>query len=177
MEILIVLVIAISLSMDAFSLSIAYGTLNFDKKDILKLSTIVGLFHFIMPILGMLIGAKLFHILPIKPNLIAFVILFFIGIQMILESLKKIQCLELINIKQLLVFGFVVSVDSFSVGIGLKAISENYYGCSLLFAISSFIFTYLGLMLGRKINNLIGKTATILGGVILILIGIIYLLH
>ena len=42
--------------MDAFSLSLAYGTINLRKKEIILLSLIVGIYHFIMPILGMNVG-------------------------------------------------------------------------------------------------------------------------
>ena len=50
MEIFVIMIIAVSLSMDAFSLSLAYGTVNLDKKSCLKLSIIVGLYHFFMPL-------------------------------------------------------------------------------------------------------------------------------
>ena len=83
--------------------------------------------------------------------------------------------MELKSILQLLTFGLAVSIDSFSVGIGLKTISNNFLLCSISFSLSSFIFTYLGLILGKKINQLIGKVSTLLGGIVLILIGIVYL--
>ena len=51
------LLIAISLSMDAFSLSLVYGTLNIDKKNKIILSFIVGIYHFLMPLLGLSIGS------------------------------------------------------------------------------------------------------------------------
>lgn len=177
MSIFIILLIAISLSMDAFSLALAYGTLKLNKKQIKQLSIIVGVFHFFMPLLGMIIGATIFHILPIKPSLIVFIILSFIGLQMIFESFKENRCMELMSYLQLLLFGFAVSVDSFSVGIGLKAINENYILCASVFSLSSYLFTYMGLLLGKKISLLIGKTSTILGGIILIIIGFIYLIH
>lgn len=177
MSIFIIFMIAVSLSMDAFSLSLAYGTLNLSKKHRMQLSSIVGAYHFLMPLLGMAIGNTVFKILPIKPYIIVFVILGFIGIQMILESFKEDRGLDVMGFLQLFIFGFAVSVDSFSVGIGLKAIHENYVLCAAIFSISSFCFTYLGLLLGSKIHNYIGKASTIIGGIVLIIIGILYLFH
>lgn len=177
MSIFIILTIAVSLSMDAFSLSLAYGTLNLEKKHILQLSTIVGLYHFFMPLLGMTVGTTIFHILPVKPSIIVFIILGFIGVQMIIESFKEERGVDIMSFVQLLVFGFAVSVDSFSVGIGLKAIHENYLLCAFIFSLSSYIFTFLGLKLGAKISNLIGKASTIIGGIVLIVIGVFYLLY
>ena len=68
MSIIMVIVIAVSLSMDAFSLSLAYGTLNLEKSQIRLLSLIVGLYHFFMPLLGMWVGTKILNFLPINPN-------------------------------------------------------------------------------------------------------------
>lgn len=176
MEILLILIIAVSLSMDAFSLSLAYGTLNLNKNIISKLAIIVGVFHFFMPLIGMIIGTFITNVFPISPSILVFIILTFIGVQMILESFKKEEYKKSLNIYELILFGFAVSIDSFSVGIGLKSINNNFVLCSSIFSICSFLFTYLGLILGKKINHIIGKTSTIIGGLVLICIGITYLL-
>ena len=175
MSLLIVILVAISLSMDAFSLSLAYGTLSLEKKSINLLSLIVGAYHYIMPLLGMRFGNKLITILPIKTNIIVFIVLLFIGIEMIIDSFKKESNMSLMKLSELLIFGLAVSLDSFSVGIGLRAIYNNLFISSMIFSITSSIFTYIGLKIGKKINSHIGKASTIIGGVILIVIGILYL--
>ena len=80
------------------------------------------------------------------------------------------------TLKEMILFGLAVSIDSFSVGIGLKAITNNYILSVLSFSLSSFIFTYIGLNIGKKINNLIGKISTLIGGITLLIIGIIYII-
>lgn len=175
MSLIMVMMVAISLSMDAFSLSLAYGTLNMQKKDINYLSIIVGIYHFFMPLLGMYVGKTIISLLPIKPDTLVFIVLFFIGIEMIIESFKDEKNIKILSVLEMIIFGFAVSLDSFSVGLGLKILYRIPVVAALLFSISSFIFTYLGLILGKKINNLVGKIATIFGGVTLIIIGIIYL--
>ena len=172
---LVVILIAISLSMDAFSLSLAYGTLNLCKKDVIKLAGTVGIYHFIMPLLGLKIGSLLLNFFHFNPSLIVFLILSFIGVQMIIESFKKETIKNILNVGEILLFGLAVSIDSFSLGISLNVISNNYVFCSLIFSVFSFMFTYLGLVIGTKINNMIGRASTIFGGMILIIIGIIYL--
>ena len=176
MNIITITIIAVSLSMDAFSLSLAYGTLNLEKQYIKKLSTIVGIYHFFMPLLGLSIGNMLLKIIPLKPNIIVCIVLTLIGIEMIIDTFKTEDEIKKMNLKELLLFGLAVSLDSFSVGIGLNALTKNYILCVSMFSLSSFIFTYIGLILGKKINNLIGKISTILGGLTLIIIGIIYIL-
>lgn len=175
MSILTVIIVAISLSMDAFSLSLAYGTLNLEKKYINLLSIIVGLYHFIMPLLGMWLGNNIIKIIPISPNTIVFVVLVIIGTEMIIESFKQDRNISLMKLSELLVFGLAVSLDSFSVGLGLKAIYSNPLVSSIIFSFSAALFTYIGLYLGKKINDLVGKISTVIGGTILIVIGFLYL--
>ena len=171
---MLVIIIAISLSMDAFSLALAYGTLNLNKKDIYKLSLVVGFYHFFMPLLGLFFGNIILKYVS-NPNFLVFVILFIIGIEMIYETFKEEDIKNIVSFRQILLFGLAVSIDSFSIGIGLNVISKNYLYCSTIFSIFSLSFAYLGLILGKKINNIIGKTSTIIGGRILIVIAFMYL--
>ncbi len=173
MNIILIFIIAVSLSMDAFSLSLAYGTISMSKKEIRLLSIIVGIYHFFMPILGMLIGKFIFNIMHISGDLIVLIIFSFIGINMVIESLKKEEKVKKMKLGEMILFGLAVSIDSFSLGIGINNISDNFIMCSSIFSITSFMFTYIGLKLGNKLNQLIGKIATIVGGVVLMLFGII----
>lgn len=169
---LLIPLIAISLSMDAFSLSLAYGTLNVSKKQQILLSIIVGCFHFFMPILGLKLGITILKVLPVKPDVIIFIILLFLGIQMILESLKEDKIMNIMNTLELILFAFAVSLDSFSTGIGLLGITDNWLFSSLVFAFTACFFTFLGLKLGKKLSLKFGHTATLVGGITLIIIGV-----
>ena len=174
MHVFVIVLIAISLSMDAFSLSLLYGTLNLKRKFVWKLSLIVASYHFFMPLLGHFFGKILFQILPLDPEFIVSIILCFIGIQMIFESFKQEKEVKELHLVELLLFGFAVSMDSFSVGIGISAISTHLFLCALTFSICSGFFTWLGLNLGKKLNNLLGVLAPIGGGIVLIILGVIY---
>ncbi len=175
MDLFVVILIAISLSMDAFSLALAYGTLGLEKKDIKVLSCIVGVYHFFMPLIGMYIGSWILKVIPIHPSLIVLIVLSVIGIQMILSSFHDEREMKIMNTIELLSFGLAVSLDSFSVGLGLKTIYPIPIVCSIIFMSFSFIFTYMGLKLGKKINDKLGKISTAIGGIMLIIIGIIYM--
>lgn len=172
----IIILIGISLSMDAFSLALAYGTLNLKNRNINLLSIIVGLYHYFMPLLGMFVGKKIINLLPISSNFLVFIVLFLIGIQMIIESFKEEKEIKKLNLFEMILFGLAVSIDSFSLGLGLKTLYKNPYISALVFSVSSMLFTYIGLKLGKKINQKIGNISTIFGGITLIIIGIIYLM-
>jgi len=175
-EIITTLIIAVSLSMDSFSLSLIYGTLNLTKKKIKWLSFIVGCFHFVMPLLGLVIGNFIINILNIHPHIVISIVFLFIGVEMIISSFKNEGNIILLDLKGLFLFGFTVSIDSFTVGAGMKAFTNNYILSSFIFCLVSAIFTYMGLILGKKINEKIGKISTRIGGVFLLILSISYLI-
>lgn len=174
MEIITLIIIGLSLSIDAFSLSLAYGLLNIPKKTIISTSITVGIFHFIMPILGMLLGNIITDTLNLDSKYILLTILILILIEMI-KSLKEENKEHELNIINILIFAFLVSFDSFTLGIGIKYITSNIFLASIIFMILSSLFTFLGFILGKYLT----KKATYkikLIGIILLLVVIMYFL-
>lgn len=170
------LLISISLSMDAFSLALLYGTNNIGKKNEIMLSIIVGLFHFFMPLLGLFFGNIIMNYIIIDINIVVGIIFSLIGLEM-LFSKENNDLKILTNIFSYLFFGLSVSIDSLTTGIGLSAISNNYIMVSILFMTVSSLFTYLGLILGTKLNKKFGIYASKLGGIIMLILAINYILN
>ena len=170
-----VISIAIGLSMDAFSLAILYGTLNFSKSKALCLASSVGLFHFFMPLLGNLIGLFILNILPINPNTLVGIIFFIISFQMILSLFKNEEVVDLRGFVSILLFAFTVSIDSFSVGIGLSTICDSKILAVSIFSATSFLFTFMGLTIGSKLTEKFGKISTLIGSIVLFVLSLIYL--
>ena len=170
--ILTCLVVAVSLSMDAFSLALIYGTYGMSKKNEIVLSFIVGVFHFFMPLLGLGFGSLILKFFNFDLELVVGVIFLIIGSSMIVSSFKDEEVKVLMGIIGNLLFGLSVSIDSFTTGIGLSVISNNYLMVSSIFMLVSGIFTYIGLLFGNKLNNSFGKYATISGGILLCILGI-----
>ena len=90
---------------------------------------------------------------------------------MILELFKERETKPYI-----LLFGLGVSIDSFTVGIGLSKLMKFTILCPFTFALVSSLFTYLGLVLGKKVNEIIGNLAIILGGLTIIVLGVYYII-
>ncbi|MBQ7104724.1 MAG: manganese efflux pump [Bacilli bacterium] len=163
---------ALALSLDAFSLSIIYGTIIREKNKRLILAISVGLFHFFMPLLGYLLG-NIFVLNLIKnTNIISFIIFIFLGLEMFFNKDEE-QIISLTKATNILLFAFTVSIDSFSVGIVLS--NKNILIPIMLFSTVSFLFTFVGLVIGNKLDKLLGKYTTKLGGLILILLSFYYL--
>lgn len=166
--------VGVSLSMDTFSLSLCYGTLNLNNKKTILLSIIVGIFHFFMPILGLSIGNLIINNLLIDGKYLILLIFSVIGIDMILESFKDEEKTMLTSFLGILLFAFSVSIDSFSTGIGLNLMTDNILGSLIIFTLTSSGFTYFGVKLGGVLNSKLGKISNIIGGIILILLGIYF---
>lgn len=172
---LMIILIGVSLSMDAFSLALIYGTYSLRKRDIFILSGIVGIFHFFMPLIGLKFGSFLVDYFILNVNLVVGFIFFIIGIEMVLSSIKDDDINVVISWLGFILFGFSVSIDSFTTGIGLSLINNNYFLCSFIFMIISFSFTYLGLILGTKLNDKFGKLSTVFGGFVMVILALYYL--
>ena len=167
-----ILLIGISLSMDAFSLALVYGMIGISNKQKILLSINVGIYHFLMPLIGLKFGLFIDSISFINLHIISSIILIYIGIDLIVSNFKEDGTL-IISLLGFIMFGLSVSIDSLTVGIGLKAITNNYLISAIIFSLSSLVFTYLGLILGNTIGKRIGKYAKLLGGITLIIIAII----
>lgn len=168
------LLVGISLSMDAFSLALIYGTQNISNRSKVLLSMIVGMYHFFMPLLGLFLGNVITSFLIVNVSILVAIIFLIIGIEMIVSNLKDREEKMLLTIPGFFIFGFSVSIDSFTTGIGLNFINNNYLQVSIIFCLVSGLFTYLGLFFGNKLKSYFGKISTIIGGFILIVLGIFY---
>lgn len=176
MSILIVLILAIGLSMDAFSLSLIYGTLDLDKRLEKITSIIVGIFHFFMPIIGYKLGKIILNLIKINPDYIVGIIFIALGIEMLFSIKKEEQVKLLTNILSIIIFSFTVSIDSFSTGIAFGASNTNVLIPCIIFSVVSGTFTYLGLILGKKLSETYGTISVMIGSIILIVLGIKYLI-
>ena len=175
-EILNILLIGIALGMDTFCLSLGVGTYNLEKKKCLTLSLLVGLMHFIMPLLGNVVGDKIMHFFELNSNLFLGCILLFIAGNLLIDMLKKEEDTTIdLSFFGMLLFAFGVSIDAFSTGLALTAITTNKLLAMLLFSITSFTFTYVGLNIGKYVSEKLGNKASILGFLLLVALGIFHI--
>lgn len=174
-NILIYFVMAIGLSMDAFSLALAYGTTKIPINKKVLLSITVGIFHFFMPRLGALIGTELLLNYIAKANYLVGIIFLILAIEMLL-SRKEEKTGSITNMISIILFSFTVSIDSFSVGIALSLTTTDINSPCIIFALISTLFTFLGVELGSKIAYKFENKAEYIGIIILLILGIKYLI-
>ena len=96
---------------------------------------------------------------------------------MIISSIKNKEDKFLLGIAGYFLFGFSVSIDSLTTGIGLPAITNNYILSCSVFAIISFSATIWGLNIGNILNIKYGRISTIIGGTVLFILGLFYIIN
>lgn len=176
MSLFVIFILAVGLSMDAFSLSLIYGTLNLKPKMQKLMSIMVGIFHFFMPLLGYQIGELILRFMKVKPDILVGIIFIILAIEMLLSLKKEEQVKMLTGMFSIILFAFTVSIDSFSIGIGFGVANVKMLLPCLIFSITSAVFTYMGVLLGKKLSDKFGSITTLIGAIILFVLGISYIL-
>lgn len=180
------LLLGVGLAMDAFSVSIANGIVEsvMRKRRMFLIAGVYAVFQLLMPMLGWLLVTTLEEIFTKFSVLIpwiALILLLFIGGKMIVEAIlekkngrktDEEQVMKL-NFKTLIVQGIATSIDALSVGFTIADYSlKRAFAASSIIGVVTLVICLIGLIFGRKIGEKISGTATIIGGIILIVIGI-----
>ena len=179
MNIIGLLLISISLAMDAFSVSICKGiSMKYKfKRNSFLITLSFSLFQMIMPLIGYFLGSRLNNYFLKFNHLIAFFILFIIGFNMIKESYTSEDIKDGLSIKELILLSIATSIDAMAIGITFSLFNINLKLVIFLIGIITFVLCYIGVNLGKIIGNKLGKKASILGGIVLILMSIKILLE
>lgn len=174
------ILLGIGLAMDAFSVSVANGLNepNMPKTKSLGISLTFGIFQFAMPMVGWVCVHYLlesFNSFQKYIPWIALILLLYIGGKMIIESIhnKEEDEKPTVGIWELFVQGVATSIDALSVGFTIaqynltEALIE-----SIIIGVTTSLICVVGIIIGKKFGNKFSKSASIIGGVILIAIGI-----
>ena len=175
------LLIAIGLSMDAFSVSICKGltTKTFSWRMALVCGLWFGFFQALMPIIGYFLGAQFQEMIEAYDHWIAFGLLFLIGANMIREAVwgKEEQQDGSLGFKTMLLLAIATSIDALAVGVSFACIQVELWSSVLIIGLTTFLFSVLGVKIGNVFGSRYEKSASIVGGIILILIGLKILLE
>lgn len=186
--------LGVGLAMDAFSVSAANGLAepNMKKSKEFSISGTFAFFQFLMPMLGWVLvrfAAEQFTAFQKAVPYIALVLLLFIGGKMLYEGIKnkgdndingengkkgeETTAVTKLTLLRLLVQGIATSIDALSVGFTIAEykVTEAIV-CSAIVAAVTFGICVAGTYIGKKFGTKLAGKATILGGVILIIIGL-----
>ncbi len=177
MSFISIFLIALALSMDAFSVAIGLGAIGRKQTSgaVLRLAAAFGIFQFVMPIIGWLLGKTVVSYISDYDHWIAFALLAIVGLHMIKEYFEKEEKERTKDPTKgwsLLILSIATSIDALAVGVSLAVLDTKIYYPSAVIGIVCFIITALGMLFGQKLSRLLGKKAVLVGGLVLIGIGI-----
>jgi putative Mn2+ efflux pump MntP len=177
MDIWTILLIALGLAMDAFAVSLGIGTnsQSTNHRARFRLAFHFGWFQAMMPVIGWLAGRTVATYISAFDHWVAFVLLAYIGINMIRSGLK----LEVTSYasdpsrgKILVILAIATSIDALAVGLSMSMLKVDIILPSVIIGIVAALLSTIGLFIGNKLGEKFGKRMEIIGGVILIAIGI-----
>lgn len=172
---------SLGLAMDAFAVAICKGLSmrRFDKKKGLIIGLYFGIFQGVMPLIGYLLGATFQDLITSIDHWVAFLLLGFIGLNMLKEglSIECEKCNDKVDFKTMFPLAIATSIDALAVGITFAFLKVNILFAVLSIGIITFIMSFMGAKIGNEFGNKYEKKAQIFGGIILILIGLKILLE
>ncbi len=177
MELVSIIIIAVGLAMDAFAVSIVSGAAykQLKLKHTLRIALFFGGFQALMPLVGSLAGLSIKKYIEGFDHWIVFGILSAIGAKMIYESFKigtEGQSFDPSNISTLLVLSVATSIDALAVGITLSLITSPIITAVIIIGSVTFVLSYFGVSVGRKIGHFFESKIEALGGLFLIALGL-----
>ena len=182
MTIIELLLIAVALAMDAFTVSICKGLSIKDNK--LPASIICGIwfggFQFLMPVIGWFLGSTFTKYLTKYAHWISFILLLLIGANMVREALKEDDESESgssLKVGEMLGLAVATSIDALAVGVTFALLDVSVLLSSLFIGVITFAICFFGVFIGSVIGEKYSTKAKIAGGIVLMLIGIRILIN
>ncbi|MBQ8159765.1 MAG: manganese efflux pump [Clostridia bacterium] len=181
MTLLEIFLIAVGLSMDAFAVSICKGLAvkSVKPKHAVCVGIYFGGFQLLMPLLGYLLGTGLSAIISSVAPWVAFILLAFIGGNMIREAVsgEEEEANDSFSVKTMLPLAVATSIDALATGVAFAAMEVRILPALILIGCTTFVISAVGLYIGYFFGSRYQKKAEIFGGLVLIGIGLKILLE
>ena len=175
------LLLGVGLAMDAFAVSICKGLAmrKVNKKQAVVIALFFGGFQAIMTIVGWFLCKGFQNYIEAFDHWIAFALLAFIGMKMIIETLSEkeedvvVEKMDPpLDMKEMLMLAIATSIDALAVGISLAALDRPIVESATIIGVVTFIISIVGVYIGNFFGNRYKKRAELAGGIILVLIGV-----
>ena len=185
-----IIVLGVALSADAFAVTISntfvYATES--RARLMLMPIMFGLFQGIMPVAGYLLGGLAAEVIEAYAGIITLVILGFVGGNMVREGVSALMgkgdadgepeeggagpVAKRLTFVTVLAQAIVTAIDAFAVGVSLRAQAVNVVVASSIIALTTFLCCVVALVLGRKLGEVLGDRAQVVGGIVLVTIGL-----
>lgn len=172
--------IGVGLSMDAFAVAICkgLGMKRLNMKQALVIGLFFGGFQALMPFVGWALGSQFQDLISPIDHWVAFILLAIIGGKMLVEAIRggdeesaDEPADAKLDLKELFVLAVATSIDALAVGITFAFLGVNIVWAIAIIGVTTFVLSLVGVGVGHVFGARYEKGATIVGGVVLILIG------
>lgn len=179
MELLLIFILAITLSFDTFAASLAYGV----NKPLIKfheaipIAIVFAIFQASFFGVGFLSGALLSTLLTTYSIYLSSTILIILGIRMIarpiIDEFKKDKSKKKLS---LVLLSIATSIDSVGAGVSFGLMYQNWFLASIIIGIVTFIFSMASIRVGKFFGNRMERVSEVAGGALLLILGTVYLI-
>lgn len=170
-----VFMLAVALSMDAFAVSIGLGAKRYPVIPFLaiKVAVLFGFFQGFMPLIGYFAGVGVGEYITSFDHWIAFVLLGGIGVKMMIDARQDDVTEEICTLshKILITLAVATSIDAMAAGFTLNLFDLSITASVVLIGVVTFVFSYVGVLIGQKGSVWLESKAEFFGGLVLLLIG------
>lgn len=185
MEIITYILLGFGLSMDTLAISMSIGICRNDIRapQAIRISLFFAFFQSVMPLAGFLAGTVLTGLIKPYDYWLAFLLLAFIGGRMIYTNLHEKRIADCdaepecppedpASTKNLVIMGFATSIDALAAGVGLAAGKTLIIPAVAAIGAITFAVAFAGVMSGRRLGVMLQRNASLVAGVVLILLGV-----
>lgn len=163
--------IAVSLAMDAFTVSMMYGMTihHFNLIKCFSIAFYFGFFQSIMPCVGFYLGRMFSYYIKAIDHYIAFLFLLIIGVHMIKDASNDEEMNTSLHLFDLTVLAFATSIDALAIGITFAFFEVPILKSCLIIGIITLLLCFIALKIGQYLGHKFQNKALIIGGIILVI--------
>ncbi len=180
MSLIELFILAVGLSMDAFAVSVCKGlSLGKNKtKHMCIAGAWFGGFQALMPLIGYFLGSFFAEMIEQYDHWVAFILLAFIGGNMIKEAFGKDENVDsAMDVKSMLLLAVATSIDALAVGVTFAFLQVQIVPAVSFIGVITFALSAIGVKIGSLFGTKYKSKAELFGGIVLVLIGIKILLE
>lgn len=167
-----------SAGLSNFGGAVGLGVLPITRRHRVEIALVFFAMEFLMPVLGLLLGARLAGGIGSRASLAAGLVLIGIGIYTLWETRRETRDLTIpIRRRTVVLLAIALSLDNLVVGFGLGLLGAPVAVAAGFMGLSSLVLTIIGLELGRQLGKRVGERAELFSGSVLIAAGIFVLIH
>ena len=170
-----IIIIAIALGIDAFSVALSLGVHYCLPVQVFRISAHFGFFQFFMPFIGFFLGNNMVHYIRKYDHWVAFGILFLVGLNMLKESFskdeEKVEC-DRTSGWILIGLSIATSIDALAVGLSFGIAGSDILLPCIIIGVVAALMSMVGMYIGNRCSAIFGKRMETVGAIVLILLSI-----